>query len=92
MREWYPVKGSSTLYCFRAGPGVNDPLVNELQCSFVPCFCAQCRAGNKIECEYLEFTVPWFEEMREKEQQSPHFFEEPHFLVYVVEQGRGCGA
>ena len=29
--------GSSTLYCFRAGPGENDPLANEFQCSFVPC-------------------------------------------------------
>ena len=70
VREWYAVQGSNTLYCFRAGPGVNDPLVNELQCSFVPCFCASCRAGNRVECDYLEFTIPWFEEMREKEQRA----------------------
>ena len=70
LREWHAIKGSNTLYCFRAGPGINDPLVNELQCSFVPCFCAECRDQNHIDCDNLEFTTVWYEVMTEKEQRA----------------------
>ena len=58
VREWQPIQGSNTMYCFRAGPGENNPLVNELQCSFVPCFCVHCRAQNHANCANLEFTAP----------------------------------
>ena len=59
-REWKAVEGSNSLYCFRAGPGVNAPDINELQVSFLSCFCDECRAGNLANCEALATVRPAF--------------------------------
>ena len=67
-REWYAVEGSNFLYCFRAGPGVNRPGINELQISFLSCFCQECRADRNRSCLSLR-TVrqPFWAVMREKQ-------------------------
>ena len=67
-REWRAVEGSNSLYCFRAGPGVNAPGRFELQCSFLSCFCDACRSGSHHSaCEALGTVLPpFYVEMHEK--------------------------
>ena len=70
-REWGAVAGSNSLYCIRAGPGVNLPGRFELHCSFLSCFCESCRLGqagsDHRNCEALgTVQKPFFVELHEK--------------------------
>ena len=68
IREWHAIEGSNSLYCYRAGPGLNLPEVPELQFSFVPCFCEASRLGAHHNCPNLGISgAPFFVTMVEKE-------------------------
>ena len=44
LLDWQPIEGSNDLYAFRARH--EDPSIPEMECWFVPCYCAASRDAN----------------------------------------------